>query len=163
MSVHGAPLDHRLYVLLAVLTHAFIGFTLGTVWARGTPAAGAVGGVLPDVDLLFAPEWRFPFVHRGVTHTLFCCALVVGVALAVSPLRRAAPGIALGYLSHLVVDTLTASGIAWMYPVSTTSYAFDVRFHALEHQPVLWLVLLGTLAVDRWRRTAGRSGNPPNT
>ncbi|MGM0591289.1 MAG: metal-dependent hydrolase [Halobacteriota archaeon] len=157
MSVHAASLDHRLYVLLAVFTHGAIGFTLASVLTDDHPAAGVVGAVLPDVDLLFAPAWQFPLVHRGVTHTLLFGGFVVGVSLAVPPLRRVAPGVALGYLSHLVVDTLTSSGVMWLYPLLNTSYAVDASIHAVERTVAIWTALLAVLLFDRRRRDNAKS------
>lgn len=152
MSVHAAGLDHRLYVLLAVLTHAAVGYALAVVLTDGHPAAGVVGAVLHDVDLLFAPAWQYPFVHRGLTHAPLFGGFVVGVVLAVAPLRWAGPGVALGYLSHLVVDTLTPSGVPWLFPLSETGYAVDASVHAVERQPVVWLSVLAVLLIDRYRR-----------
>lgn len=161
MSIHAAGLDHRLYVLLAVVTHAAIGFTLAAVLTKHRPAAGVVGAVLPDVDLLFDPAWGFPLVHRGLTHTPLFGGFVVGVVVAAPAVRRAGPGVAVGYLSHLLVDTFTQSGVAWLYPITETNYAVDASVHAVERAPVVWALLLGTLAVHRTRRRTARSRQPP--
>lgn len=157
MSIHGAGLDHRMYVLLAVLTHAAVGFTLAAVLTDNHPVAGVVGAVLPDVDLLFAPAWEFPFVHRGLTHTPLFGALVVAGVLVAGPLRWAGPGAALGYLSHLLVDTLTASGVVWLYPLSTASYAVDASVHSVERGAVVWMLLVVVLLFERYRGTNGEA------
>ncbi|NOZ88990.1 MAG: hypothetical protein GXO15_03605, partial [Crenarchaeota archaeon] len=66
--------------------------------------------------------------HRVLLHNL-CSALLLGAAVAVavaapvSPLpgALAAPlvaGVEAGYLSHLLLDALTVSGVAILYPCS---------------------------------------------
>lgn len=176
MSIHGAGLDHRLYVLFAVLTHAAIGYAIVAWTTDGPPAAGLAGAVLPDVDLLFAPEWSFPLVHRGLTHTPLFGLAVVGAVAATATLRErrvaerwsewrtAAPtpgqlggAVALGDGSHLVVDSLTASGVPWLYPASPNGYGVDLAVHAVEHGVAIWAVLLGLLLVRRWARSGGRT------
>lgn len=164
MSIHGAGLDHRLYVLFAVLTHAALGYALVSVTTGRAPLAGLAAAVLPDADLLFAPEWTFPFVHRGLTHTpLFGGTVVVAVVVWASRgseswsltrsrlrSRRLGAAVVLGYGSHLVVDSLTASGVPWLYPLSSVGYGVDLSVHAVEHGLVIWAVLGGLWAGRRW-------------
>lgn len=158
VSVHAAPLDHRAYVLFAVLTHAVVGYTLAAVVGRAR-VGGAVGAVVPDVDLLFVPGWSFPFVHRGLTHTPLFAALLVGVLVwarrqttiptLADRFRAISPSmVALGYGSHLVLDSFTASGVPWLYPLSTAGYGVDVAIHAVEHGAAIWLVA-GTILLIR--------------
>lgn len=167
VSVHAAPLDHRAYVLFAVLTHALVGYTLAAVVGRA-PTGAVVGAVVPDVDLLFAPAWSFPFVHRGLTHTPVFATAVVGAVVAwrrqsVVTLpsdrvgRLSAVAVGLGYGSHLVLDSLTASGVPWLYPVSTTGYGVDAGIHGIEYGVAIWVVAVAVLLV---RRRTGRRAPP---
>jgi inner membrane protein len=152
MSIHGASLEHRVYVLRAVFTHAVIGFTLAYGYSRSVGWAGVLGAVVPDIDLLFSPAWQSPFVHRGLTHTPFLGGVVVA-ALLVTGRRRVALGVAIGFLSHLVLDSLTKSGVMWLYPLSVHHFAFDISVHSLGPTLVIWTVVLAVVAV-RWRRSA---------
>lgn len=157
MSLHAAGLDHRLYLLSAVLTHAAVGYTLATVFADH-PRSGLGGGVLPDLDLLFAPAWSFPFVHRGLTHTpLFAAG--IAAALFAAGRRRAAGGAALGIGSHLVVDTLTRSGVPWLYPLSPDGLGVGLSVHSLAPSVAVWALLLAVLSLHR-RRARARGGRP---
>jgi inner membrane protein len=161
VSIHGAGLDHRLYVLVAVVTHALVGYTLVSVFRTAPPLAGLVGGVLPDVDLLFAPDWSFPLVHRGLTHTPVCGAVVVGAvwlgaswrsdrqSSRRSGLRGTATALALGYGSHLVLDSLTVSGVPWLYPVAAVQYGVDAGIHGPGATLLLWLCCAFVLLRDR--------------
>ncbi|MNH84190.1 inner membrane protein [compost metagenome] len=58
--------------------------------------------------------------HRGMTHTVWAVIIwgVIGQGLEK---QLQLPGImsvaTLGYLSHLIADTLTPSGVKWLYPI----------------------------------------------
>lgn len=96
-------------------------------------AVAMLGGLLPDID---HPQStlgrRIPFIsipiakvfgHRGITHSLLA---VIGVAAllmfyGVPLIGMGAAGIlapvCIGYLSHLVGDMLTPSGVPLLWPV----------------------------------------------
>ncbi len=155
MSVHAASFDHRVYILGAVFTHALVGFTLAYVYTRSNSVAGVVGAVLADIDLLFSPAWQFPLVHRGVTHTPIFAVFVVGVPLIVGRRYRSALGVGIGYLSHLVIDSLTQSGIMWLYPVVTTPFAVDAHVHETGQTAIVWALVLAIWLLY-WRRKPDR-------
>lgn len=168
LSIHAADLDHRLYVLFAVVTHAGVGYALVSLAPVGRPATGALAAVLPDVDLLFAPGWAFPLVHRGVTHTPAAAALVTLAVAAAAAARggrdagaAAATAAGVGLCSHLLLDTLTRSGVMWLYPLSIAPFAVDLSVHAAEHGVLIWCFIVATLLVVRRRRRgeSERSGD----
>lgn len=97
-------------------------------------AGGVLGGMLPDIDhpgsafgrrvLPISMTLAAVFGHRGITHSLLA---VVGMsALAWYSLHHldwhpgySVPlvvGIAVGYLSHLVGDWMTNSGVPLLWP-----------------------------------------------
>lgn len=134
-------MDHWLYLGSAVLTHAVVGVALAEL-ADGPAALGALAGVLPDVDLLFPRTWPFPFDHRGLTHTpAFALAVVAAVALVARGRRTEAAVVAgLGLGSHLVIDTFTASGVMWRYPLSAAPTGVAAGIHGVTYDPVFWVV-----------------------
>jgi membrane-bound metal-dependent hydrolase YbcI (DUF457 family) len=96
---------------------------LTSVSSGGTPeaainagmmvAGGAVGGILPDLDV------KIPFLkHRGFSHTLYgalICTLSVFI-VGLLGLPQAIPfsvGLFFGYVAHLFLDSQTVSGIYW--------------------------------------------------
>lgn len=119
-------------------THALGGAVVGTAigTAFGSPlaglAAGMFGGLLPDID---TPESllgrKIPVIstliaelcdHRSVTHTLYfvvAAGLLVALAGHLLHLSGALLGLAAGAgaLSHLVLDSLTRSGVAPLPPL----------------------------------------------
>ncbi len=81
----------------------------------------SVGAVFPDFDLSTR--------HRALLHSVFALAAAFAVVIvAVSLLgatvieNAAALGFALGYISHILLDAVTARGVALFYPLSKRFY-----------------------------------------
>lgn len=84
-----------------------------------------LGALLPDID--HPHSWvgrRLPWLslplsallgHRGVTHSLLAVGLGLGLLLVQGAGWLAAP-IVLGYLSHILADGLTNSGVPLFWP-----------------------------------------------
>jgi inner membrane protein len=143
--------DHRLYLLLAIATHGLVGYALVSAFTRYPPAVGLVGAVAPDVDLLFDPSWQFPLVHRGITHTPALAGIVI-VALLLGVSVPVAAAFGVGVISHLIVDTFTRSGVAWLYPVIAQPVAFDLSIHGGAGTVLLWSGAIGLIGWE-WRKT----------
>lgn len=149
-------LDHLLFLAAAVCTHVLVGFALAR--AATVPAAvGALGGLLPDVDLLFAGRFEFPLVHRGLLHTPAFLAAAALVAALLADDRRAGAALALGGASHLALDSLTESGVMWLYPAVDRSFGVAAGVHAPLPTLALWALSAALVAAGR-RRARGRSG-----
>lgn len=121
-------------------THGLIGVALGlgvaTIY-HVTPEAslalaGLAGGLalLPDID---HPQGKlrrkmgtvghiglFWLKHRGITHTLIALVAVAAAAYMLLPLPYAI-GAAGGYLSHLLADMVTVSGLPVFWPYKRES------------------------------------------
>lgn len=124
---------------------------------------GAVGGLLPDADLLWAtPGTLAEFeLHRGFTHALWF-GPVVGSALGLLSWwldRRdgvAAPRRAwirlwvLALFTHPLLDVFTSYGTQLLAPFSRQRFAIDA---VPIIDPVYTLILLAALAVG-WRHVA---------
>jgi inner membrane protein len=83
-----------------------------------------LAGVFPDIDYAGSILGRHAKLvglvagHRTVFHSLWMAALCAIIAFLIRP-WLAVP-VALGYLSHLALDALNHSGIAWLYPLYKT-------------------------------------------
>lgn len=81
------------------------------------PILVVIGSLFPDADHKHAPAGKiFPlwlvFTHRGFTHTIWGLVIFSGV---VSIFNNAwAASFAFGYLTHLLLDSLTPSGVHWL-------------------------------------------------
>ena len=122
-------------------THALIGSTLaiGVAIASHTApnttlllmAAGALAAILPDIDHPQAPIRRRlgclgnlifgRLKHRGITHTLIAVVAVVVAAVTALP-QLVGAVVAIGYLSHILADMLTVSGLPVFWPYKKDNY-----------------------------------------
>lgn len=150
-------MNHDVYLLLAFLTHGVIGYALVRGLTDFPPLPGALGGVVPDVDLYLGPVLGLPVVHRGAVHTPAALAVLVGVALLLGAPRRVPAAFGVGFLSHLVVDTFTSAGIMWLYPASHARASLDVAVHGATGTVVLWLASLALVRFGPRIKRAGRS------
>jgi|AntRauTorcE11898_2_1112593.scaffolds.fasta_scaffold32249_1 inner membrane protein len=139
--------EHVVYLALLaiwVATHALIGYTLGQ-FLFDRPWIGLVGAIAADLDLLFLGMFTWPFVHRGLTHTLLIGGLATA-AVAVKG-RQLALAFGVGYASQLLIDTTTPKGVPLFYPLSDTN--FHIYLGTTGHSPVptvaFWIVCLGLL------------------
>jgi inner membrane protein len=137
------------------LTHAFTGFSIGFLAARlwggnlsltAYPLLGLLGGVFPDFDLKSG--------HRVYLHNLLSSVVVTiglytvlarsGLATVVSAVGSAC--FLAGWLSHILLDSLTLRGVALLYP-------FDKRMRGLRlvksgdwrGEALAWLIGLGLI------------------
>lgn len=134
-------------------THALAGITLfkifsvltGIPFNAATIAFAALGALTPDIDcpMSWLGRRTLPFSlllgwfvgHRGVTHSLFLLGSLTAVGVFLIPFCYLAYVLAFlfGFLSHLVADWLTNSGIPLFWPS-------EMRFRAL------WTINTGSLA-----------------
>lgn len=138
-----------------IATHALLGAASALALPRvGTHAkaaalAGALGAMLPDVDI-FIDSAQDPLLvieyHRQFTHSFLIApfgALLVGLACwFVSGRRLPFPvtfGCALiGFLTHIFLDTATSYGVQLLWPFSAQRYSWSV---VAVVDPVVTLVL----------------------
>lgn len=115
-------------------SHIAVGAALWAVTARlagleaAEPAglgAAALGALLPDID--HPQSWAgrkmrvvsIPLSmlvgHRGITHSALAIAACLAVLVVMGVGWLAAP-VVVGYLSHLLADSLTPSGVPLLWP-----------------------------------------------
>jgi inner membrane protein len=125
-------------------------------------ACGAVGGLLPDVDVVIrsaADPLLAVEMHRHFTHSLLF--VPIGGALAALPFllkrdnrRRAGPILAactLGCTSHAPLDVLTSYGTLWWWPFSHARLELDWMsiVDPLFTIPLLLLTVLSMVRTSR--------------
>jgi len=110
-------------------THVLSGFILGTALCAKLDIAAPVmiscmlGSLFPDTDhrqsLLGRgiPLWLFIKPHRNnILHSLAGLGIMSVVWALITMSLAHALGFAGGYLAHLTLDTMTKSGIRWLWP-----------------------------------------------
>lgn len=136
------------FLSIAIATHAVVGYTLGAALFN-RPIAGLAAGVAPDVDFLFPAALGWPFVHRGITHTLLVGGLAAGVVAYRA--RQTALAVAAAYGSHLLIDTTTPKGVPFLSPLVETAYHLNLGTagHSLVPTVALWACCLSVLRLRR--------------
>ncbi len=113
-----------------------------------------IGAFLPDVDhpeskinntLKLTKAIPFFFSHRGFFHSIFAALLVFG-ALWYWLGFIYGFGLFVGYLSHLLSDALTVSGINFLHPVAR----FRIRGPVQTGTIVETIIFFAVLGFDAW-------------
>lgn len=122
-------------------THALIGSCLAlgaAIASHADPnhtllmlAAGGLAALIPDIDHPQAPIRRklgcighllfSGLKHRGVTHSLLALVAIGAAALTSLPWLIGVV-VTIGYLSHILADMLTVSGLPVFWPYKKDSY-----------------------------------------
>lgn len=115
-----------------------------------------LGSLLPDIDSPTSILGRLlptlPLEHRGITHTIWAAG-ILGFAWAVSwrvagewaiVSQALLGGLFLGYVGHLLWDSCSRAGIAWLYPLTGyVSYGSGAR---VKKRHYVWLYRTGQLS-----------------
>lgn len=145
------------------LTHVYVGLVAGIVFGgTGFRAVicglcGALGGYIPDIDLSLS--------HRKTLHNLTAPASLIILlyilvkALDLDPsisviLKYATISTALGWVLHIVTDSLTSKGVYPLYPFSK----FRLRLLRLRSNSLsanLALIILTSLIFLWWFERKG--------
>lgn len=136
LFLSGHPV--RLEIACAGIAAMLIGLTMSTGAIRnalvslvgvGIAGLGLSRGEWWLIGLGIFIAWAPWLNHRGMTHTVWILPLWwwLGTGLE-QELRVEGVAItaALGYLSHLVADTLTPSGVKWLYPLTKKSLKIKI-------------------------------------
>ncbi len=133
---------------------------------RGATLMGAVGGVLPDLDIFVGwlnPWWTWQY-HRHLTHSVLFAPLVA-VPLAWIFWRRGdrrhfGLWVLCAYLAvatHPLLDLLTTYGTKLFVPLSGVRLGLDWVAIIDPIYTLILVVVLVTCAVMRWRGLGGKT------
>lgn len=148
------------FVPIAILTHGIVGLTLGAL-LFDRPVVGGLAGMLPDIDFLFPTAIGWPFVHRGITHTLLFLGLLVAILVVIDRSVGGVVGVAI--LSHYLIDVTLPTGVPFFYPIVPERIYLDIGIGG--HSPMVtiafWVIcvslLLGTRYFNSNRFPVGQS------
>lgn len=105
--------------------------------------AALIGAVAPDFDIGFEKA-RIRFLkHRGFTHTGFALLLSSIVVLILYGYVITSY-YAIGYASHLFLDSLTRTGIPVLNPVIDSRFKGPIRTGSLAEIPISLLLITGS-------------------
>lgn len=143
-------------------THAAFGLLAALVTLKYAVIAKPVlfvilvvlGVFLPDLDhpeskinrtLKITKIIPFLFKHRGVFHSIFGAIIICG-AIGYWVGLQYGLGLFVGYLSHLISDALTVSGVNFLQPISHFKIQGPVRTGSFFET----LVFIAVLGVSAW-------------
>lgn len=112
------------------ITHIAVGLLLFSLQFKGEWWPAFVVGMsafLPDIDWVIRqppPGWGILFKSRGPHRTLLhnIWALIIFGLLIKSWIPYTLPLFIIGYLSHLILDSLTPTGIYWAWPIGDLKF-----------------------------------------
>lgn len=136
-------------------------------------AGSYFGSYLPDID---EPQSKigkcFPFLsriikkiggHRGFMHSLTMAVILWGILFSLQVeffnpkysyyLSLTVLAIIAGFLSHLFIDSLTISGVPWLWPLSSKKLSLG-KLHTSNkfHQLLVRLLCLGVIGLSLYFR-----------
>lgn len=93
----------------------------------------AISSIFPDIDCAYSLLGKYnpiaPFMkHRGFLHTPFAMMIVLLIIKSLNLDYYSA--ITFGYLTHLLSDSLTPTGIMWLYPFDKKYFSANKTFNA---------------------------------
>jgi len=131
---------------------------------RGATLMGAVGGVLPDLDIFLGwvdPWWTMQY-HRHFTHSVFFAPLVAAPLAWLFWRRRKEQRFALWLLcaylvvaTHPLLDLLTTYGTKLFAPFVDARYGLDwIGIIDLHYTAVLIVTIVACVVLRRLRRSS---------
>ena len=103
---------------------------------------GALGGWLPDLDLRHGHR---TLMHNILAMAVFSTAIYLLARWVFSPTTAyyLAAGLALGYFSHIFLDSFTVAGVSLFYPLTRKRY----RLASIESKSALANTVTSLLAL----------------
>lgn len=142
-------------------THIVGGFLVGVLATQaldiniGYAVVSAVGSLLPDIDEPKSTIGRkipgtflikFLFSHRGFFHSLLATGLFYLILLMVTGQALALLFTA-GYISHLLLDAITPSGVPFLYPKKQRYSLNLIRTGGIIEYAFMFAMIILLLAV----------------
>lgn len=118
---------------MKLLTHTAFGLFVGTIFSYflnfdiGFILLCGFAAFLPDIDWRMQRSWHFGNVHRKLLHNVwFMCILAIVTYLLFWNLISVF-GIMVGFMSHLLADSFTVTGVYWLYPIGRRNERYHLK------------------------------------
>lgn len=115
------------------LTHAAFGLFLGSSFSylfnldfKFIILCG-VSSFIPDIDWNMQYSWNLGNVHRKILHNIWVICIISGLIYLLFRNLILVFGIATGFISHLLIDSFTVTGVYWLYPIGRKSRKYHLR------------------------------------
>jgi len=105
-------------LLFGMLFYYFFGFGFDFVLLVGFAA------FIPDLDWAMQFKWGMGERHRTFMHNLWAMLITAMIAGFIFKSMILAFGIVIGFITHLMADSFTVTGVSWLYP-----YGYENKFY----------------------------------
>lgn len=124
-----------------------IPFSLNGLFYYGT---SYIASTLPDWDI------KLKIKHRGITHTLLTSIVLTGITYLATQSLPITIGLFMGYVSHLMGDMMTVSGVPLLAPLSKKRFRFPIHYSMAkvkrnEIHPLESLIFLLSICFIMWQ------------
>lgn len=131
------------------LTHFIFGLSIAYVLNKRLVTASTFA-LVPDFDITF--NFLYPFVHRGIMHSLLAAVVFSGLVYTYTEDRLSGESAFLGYISHLALDTLTSSGVPLVFPLSNTFSVSLIYASSLEFNSAIIAFSIGLMILSKHQK-----------
>ena len=120
-------MQKKTHIAFGVLLFAILTSIFSMNWTLAVFAA--LGAFFPDIDWLLDKKyipaiikkytWNLIFkvgIHRTLLHNVWVLTIATYLFLLLSGSWAASTAFAVGIISHLIADSITLSGIYWLWP-----------------------------------------------
>ena len=128
-------------------------FSVGSVteYSTSTAVVAALGSLAPDIDnpdswigrvlpFISKPVER-KFGHRTITHSLIAILIILTLLFTLFWQNFIFLPFSIGYISHIIIDCSTVSGVKILYPISLKSAVFPFDLY----NPVAYRAKVGSI------------------
>jgi len=120
------------------------------------------GSLFPDIDhpraYISRGYWsvlstivRKTTEHRGWTHSLFGAGLFTGILLIILWCLKVSLSLAfgffIGYLSHLISDSLNPTGVNWLWPKKKRYGIGIIRTGSVRENIFMWIIIFAIVGL----------------
>jgi membrane-bound metal-dependent hydrolase YbcI (DUF457 family) len=123
-------LQLRGYVIMQLRTHIAFGFLFGMFFYHffnfdfGFVLLTGLASFLPDIDWVMQFEWKMGNRHRTFMHNIWAMIVISTLFFLFFRNLYGVFGVILGYVSHLIADSFTVTGVRWLYPYEEKMYFY---------------------------------------
>lgn len=127
-------------------THLLFGISIAYALEKRILTAG-IFSIVPDFDITF--DFLYPFVHRGIMHSILAASVFSGIVYLYSTERASAESCFLGYCSALGLDLLTESGMPVLFPLQTDLSLGLTSAYSIQANTAIITISLGLMFLKK--------------
>lgn len=119
--------------MMRLLTHLALGLFFGTFFYFlfnlniGFILLTGFAAFIPDIDWMMEFSWGFGNVHRKFLHNVWFLSILMLLVLFLFRSLILVLAVMVGFVSHLMIDSFTVTGVYWLYPIGMSSGKYRLK------------------------------------